>query len=55
MALNLMGDRCGPAVRHRMKRKLGRVTETIKHRRVDTKGEEKEIFLRGKWYVYLTG
>ena len=37
-----------------MKRKRGRVTETIKRRRVDTIGEEKEILLRGNVCAYLT-
>src|SRR3990172_9561482 len=37
-----------------MKRKQGRVTETIKRRGVETIGEEKEILLRGKVCAYLT-
>ena len=38
-----------------MKRKQGRVTETIKRRGVETIGEEKEILLRGNICAYLTG
>ena len=42
-ALILMGDWCGPTIRHRMKRKQGRVTERSRCQRLEEKEIEKFI------------
>ena len=42
-ALILMGDWCGPTIRHRMKRKQGRVTERSQCQRLEEKEIEKFI------------
>jgi len=48
-----MGDWCGPAIRHRMKRKQGRVTERSPPVRGEKKGEEENSF-HGKRLCFLT-
>jgi len=48
-----MGDWCGPPVRHRMKRKQGRVTERSRTGREEKKGKEENSFHR-KCLCFLT-